>query len=125
MKKLLVLVALFTTVYTTSANAQEKTAADKVSAIQEKLKPQLMQKANLTDAEASRVLKVHFTYEGRLRQYEGLSAEEKQKNTAAIAAAEQKEFAAIPLNEEKIKAVNEFFTELKNKADKRKASGTN
>jgi hypothetical protein len=126
MKKLFVLVALFTTVYINNANAQDKPAGDPsamVDKIKEKLKPELMQKADLTEAEATRALDIHFTYAKRLRHFDNAPAAEKQKQTDVITAAENKELTAIPLTAEKIKAVNEFFAEQKKQMEKNKAAG--
>jgi hypothetical protein len=126
MKKLFVLVALFTTVYVTNANAQEKPASDPAAMAEkwkEKIKPQLMEKAGLTDAEATRVLNIHFTYANRLRSFKDASAEEQKRQAEIIHNAEEKEYAAIPLSEEKIKAVNTFWEEQKKQMEKRSQEG--
>src|SRR5215218_5416003 len=106
MKKLFVLVALFVTVYVSNAYAQEKATTDpaaKAAKWKEMTKPQLMEKAKLTDEEATKVLNIHFTYANRLNSLKSLEAEQKQKQTDIIHNAENKEYSAIPLTEEKIK----------------------
>ena len=128
MKKLFVLVALFTTVYVSNVNAQEKPASDPAAMAEkwkEKLKPQLMEKASLTDGEASKVLNIHFAYANRLRTFKDAPADEQKKMAEELRAAENKEYGAIPLTEEKIKAVNTFFDEQKKQAEKRSQNKTN
>ena len=128
MKKLLALVALFTTVYVSNVNAQEKPASDPAAMTEkwkEKLKPQLMEKVNLTDEEATRVLNIHFTYANRLRTFKDAPADEQKRQAEIIHNAEVKEYGAIPLTEEKIKAVNTFFAEQKKQMEKRSQTKTN
>jgi len=128
MKKLFVLVALFTTVYVSNANAQEKPASDPSAMAEkwkEKVKPQLMEKAKLTDDEATKVMNIHYTYANRLHTFKDAPAEEQKRQAEIIHNAENKEFAAIPLTEEKIKAVNSFFEEQKKQMEKRSQNKTN
>jgi hypothetical protein len=126
MKKMFVLAALFTTVYISNVNAQEKSASDPSAMAdkwKEKIKPQLMEKAGLTDDEATKVLNIHFTYANRLRHFKDASADEQKRQADIIHNAENKEYAAIPLTEEKIKAVNTFFEEQKKQMGKRREDG--
>ena len=123
MKKLFALVALFTTVLVSNVNAQEKPASDPAAMAEkwkEKLKPQLMEKVKLTDAEATKVLDIHFTYANRLNSLKTATPEEQKRQKDVIANAENKEYSAIPLTEEKIKAVNTFFDEQKKQMEKQK-----
>ena len=127
MKKLLLMVALFTTVYVTKADAQEqKQAGDPAAMMQrykDKVKPLIIEKAKLTEAEAERVLTIHFSYSERLRYFKDATEDEKKKQAEILSAAENKEFTAIPLTEEKITAVNAFFAEQKAQREKRMQEG--
>ena len=126
MKKLFVLVALFTTVYVSSANAQEKAASDPAAMAEkwkEKIKPQLIEKVKLTDDEATKVLNIYFTYANRLRSFKDAPADEQKRQAEIIHNAVNKEYSAIPLTEEKIKAVNSFFDEQKKQMEKRRQEG--
>ena len=128
MKKLFLLLAFFTTVCLAAANAQDnKQAVDpaqKLEKYKERIKPQLMEKAQLTEAEADKVMTLHFTYARRLQTFKDASAEEKQRQSEIIYAAENKEYAAIPLDETKIKAVNAFWADQRKQMEKRREEGT-
>ncbi len=127
MKKMLALVALFATLYVTKADAQEQKQAGDPSVMmqkyKEKIKPLLIEKAKLTEAEADRVLVIHFTYAERMRRFKDSAEDEKKKQGEVIHAAEDKEYSAIPLTEEKIKAVDAFFEEQKAMREKKKQEG--
>ena len=121
MKKLIALVALFTTVYVSNVNAQDKPASDPAvmaEQAKEKMKPQLMEKAKLTDAEATKVLNIHFTYANRLAHFKNAPAEEQKKQAEIIHEAANKEYAAIPLTETQLKAVNGYFEQQKKQTKK-------
>ena len=121
MKKLIALVALFTTVYVSNVNAQDKPVNDPTVLVEEskqKMKPVLMEKAKLTDAEATRVLNIHFTYANRLAHFKNAPVEEQKKQAIIINEAANKEYAAIPLTEDQLKAVNLFFEQQKKQTKK-------
>ncbi len=124
MKKLFLLFAFLTSICVMNASAQDnKTAGDPAKMIEkykERVKPLLMEKVSLTEAEADKVISLHFTYAKRLQSFKDASAEEKARQAEIIQAAENKEYSAIPLSEEKIKAVNEFWADQKKQMEKRR-----
>ena len=114
MKKLFVLVVLFTTVYVSQVNAQPPQGGDPAAMLErykERVKPQLVEKAKLTEAEADKVIEISFSYRSKMRGLRDLSEDDRKKEMEKIEAAQNKEYAAIPLTEEKIKAVNAYFDE--------------
>lgn len=126
MKKLLVLVALFTTVYVTKAEAQQQGGGDPAAAMQrmkDRLKPLLVEKAKITDAQADKVVEISFSYRSRMRGLRDLSEDERKKQMEVIQLAQEKEFKAIPLTDEQIKAVNEVFEEQRKQMQQQRQQG--
>lgn len=123
MKKLFFLAALFAAVFTTtSAMAQPPGGGPGGDPQQfrqrmiERTKPQLIEKTKLSDAEADKVLDIYFgTMQQRreLRMDNSLSEDDKKKKTDAINEETNKKYKAIPLTDEKVKAVNDFFEEMR------------
>src|SRR6476469_7273086 len=106
MKKLLVLVALFTTVYVNNASAQQQGAGDPAVMLQrykDRLKPQLVEKTKITDAQADKVVEITFGYRQKMRGLRDLPEDERKKQTEQIQAAQNKEYSAIPLTDDQVK----------------------
>jgi len=127
MKKLLVLVALFTTVCVSQVNAQQQGGGDPAAMLQrykDRVKPQLIEKTKITDAQADKVIDITFANRMKMRGFRDLSEDERKKQTEEINAAQNKEFKAIPLTDDQVKAVNEFFEEQrKQMQEQRKQNG--
>lgn len=127
MKKLLVLVALFTTVYVSQANAQQQGGGDPAAMLQrykDRVKPQLVEKTKITDAQADKVIDITFANRMKMRGFRDLSEDERKKQTEEINATQNKELKAIPLTEDQVKLVNEFFEEQrKQMQEQRKQNG--
>ena len=122
MKKLFVLVAFFAFCAATATAQDNKQAGDPAQMIEkykERVKPLLMESAKLTEAEADKVITLHFTYSRRLQTLKDAPEDERKKQAEVLQLAENKEYTAIPLTEEKIKAVNEFWAEQKKLREKR------
>lgn len=124
MKKLFFLTALFASLFAaTSVMAQQPPGGGPGGDPQqfrqrmiERTKPGLIEKAKLTDAEADKVLDIYFStmqQRRQLRQDASVSEEEKKKKMDAINEETAKKYKEIPLGEEKIKAVNEYFEEMR------------
>src|SRR5918911_1507266 len=103
MKKLLVLVALLTTVYVTKADAQnQQSGGDPAAMLQrykERIKPQLVEKAKITDAEADKVIEINFNNRSKMRGLRDLSEDERKQKLEEIQTAQTKEYKAIPLTD--------------------------
>jgi hypothetical protein len=126
MKKLFVLVAFFTTILVSQAGAQGQQGGDPAAMMErykERVKPQLIEKAKLTEAEADKVIEISFAYRGKTRGLRDLGEDERKKQMENMQAAQNKEYSAIPLTEEKIKLVNEFFEEQRKQMQDRQKKG--
>ena len=125
MKKLFILVALFTTIYVTKAEAQQGGGdpAARAAKMKETLKPQLVEKVKLTEAQADKVLDINFAYRTKMRGLKDLTEDDKKKQLDEIQAAQLKEYKAIPLTDDQIKAVNEFFEEQRKQWQQRQKDG--
>src|SRR6476660_471738 len=113
MKKLFLLIALFTTVYVTNANAQQG-GGDPAAMMQrykDRVKPQLIEKTKITDAQADKVIEIMFNSRSKMRGLRDLSEDDRKKQLEQIQADQNKEYKAIPLTDDQIKAVNDFFEE--------------
>lgn len=114
MKKLLVLVvAVFTTVLLSNANAQGgnfDTAAMRARYL-ERTKPALIEKTKLTDAQADKVLDINWQSRSKMRGMRDLSEDERNKRRADMQVEMNKQYKDIPLTDDQIKAVNDFFEE--------------
>ena len=112
----IVVVALFTA---TTVQAQGGPGGDPVQMRQrmiERVKPQLLQKTKLSEAEADKVLDIYLAampQRREIRMDSGMSEEEKKKKMEAIEEEAGKKYKAIPLSDEKLKALNEFFADMR------------
>ena len=115
MKKLLVLVAVFTTVVMSNANAQGGNGNFDPAAMKaryvERTKPQLIEKTKLTSEQADKVLDINWDTRMKMRGLRDLSEDERKKKMDDAQADADKQFKAIPLTDDQIKAVKDFFEE--------------
>lgn len=83
--------------------------------MKERMKPQLIEKAKLTDAEADKVIEINFESRSSMRELrnQNLSDDERRKKLDEIQSAINKKYKEIPLTDEKIKAVNEVYAEMR------------
>ena len=127
MKKLFVLVAFLTTLFISNAQAQQGGGdpAAQLQRYKERVKPQLVEKVKLTEAQAERVIDISFGYRSQMRGFRDLSEDERKKKTEEIQAAQEKEYKAIPLTDDQIKAVNEFFIEQRKQMQQQRQNGGN
>lgn len=129
MKKLLVLVAVFTTVILSNANAQGGNGNFDPAAFKarylERTKPLLIEKTKLTDEQADKVLEINWESRSKLRGMRDLSDEERKKKMDEIQADVNKQYKAIPLTDDQIKSVNDFFDEQRKLMQQQRQNGGN
>lgn len=116
MKKIFFLLAFIASVFTTSVFAQAESAEAMQQRMKDKIKPELVSKTGITEAQADKVIDITFSLQRQRRQVrmdQAISEDEKTKRYAEIDAARDKEYSAIPLTEEQIKAVNGFFEDIR------------
>jgi len=114
MKKIFMLVALFVTVYATSASAQGQQGGDPAAMMaryKERVKPQLIEKTKLSDELADKVLDINFESRAATRGMRDMSEEDRKKKMDEVQADINKKYKALPLTDDQIKSVNAFFDE--------------
>ena len=124
MKKLIVLIALFTTVYATKVEAQQ--GGDPAAAAQrfkDRVKPQLVEKTKITDAQADKVLDINFNARQQMRGLRDLSEDDRKKKMNEIQEGINKEYKGIPLTDDQIKTVNDFFDQLRKTMQQQRQGG--
>ena len=128
MKKLLVLVAVFTTVLL-NANAQQGNGNMDPAAMKaryvERVKPLLIEKTKITDAQADKVIDINFEARSKMRGMRDLSADERKKKMDDVQADISKQYKDIPLTDDQIKAVNSFFEEQRKQMQQQRQNGGN
>ncbi len=119
MKKVLALVALvliasFSTIMAQPpGGGQQMDPAKMLEMMKQRVKPQLIEKTKLTDAEADKVLEIQVSSQGAMRGMRELSDEERMAKMKNIREENNKKFKAIPLTDDQIKAVNDFYDEMR------------
>jgi Spy/CpxP family protein refolding chaperone len=119
MKTFVVFVTLLTTMMAATANAQGGPGGDPAQMRQrmmERMKPQLVEKAKITEAEADKVLDIYAaTMQQRrdIRTDAALSEEDKIKKVAALDEEATKKYKTIPLKDDQVKAVTDYFAEAR------------
>ena len=116
MKKLFLLAALFTALFTTtSASAQGGPGGgmtpEQRAERMKQMKADLVAQAKITEAEADKVMQIQQDSRQGMRGLRDLSPEERQKKLDEIKAENSKKFKAIPLTDEQVKAVDAFYEE--------------
>lgn len=117
MKKLLFLF-MMVSAFSFGAFAQEAGGdqAARMAAMKERIKPELVEKTKITAEQADMVLDVQFALGQKRREIfmdNSISQEEKTKRVAEVDAARDKEYMGKGLTEGQVKAVSEFFVELR------------
>jgi Spy/CpxP family protein refolding chaperone len=119
MKKVFVLVAIvliasFNTIMAQPpGGGQQMDPAKMLEMMKERVKPQLIEKTKITDAQADKVLEIQVGSQGAMRGMRDLSEEERMAKMKAIREENNKKFKDIPLTDDQIKAVNDFYDEMR------------
>jgi hypothetical protein len=111
MKKLVLLLFLFTALYAADANAQGGGDPAAREARMKEMKAQLMEKIKLTEGEADKVMEINVGSREQMRGLRDLSEADRAKKMEEIRADLSKKFKAIPLTDDQVKAVNEYLAE--------------
>jgi formate-dependent nitrite reductase cytochrome c552 subunit len=117
MKKLITLAFFALICSLTSVQAQggggQMDPAQMLEMLKQRVKPQLMEKTKLTDVQCDKVLEIQVTMQGAQRGLRDLSEEERATKMKEINAEREKKYKAIPLTDDQIKAVNDFYEEMR------------
>ena len=123
MRKLLLMAAVIFS-FAATAVAQQGTGdpAAAMARMKERVKPILLEKTKLTEAQVDKVIEISFEQQRQRRELRNdatLSEEDRKKKTDQLDTAREKRYAEIPLTPEQIKAVNEAFAEMRRNAPQR------
>jgi len=92
---------------------QQMDPAQMLEMMKQRIKPGLNEKTKLTDAQADKVLEIQLWAQTQNRGLRDLSEEERTKKMKETNDEKEKKFKAIPLTDDQIKAVNEFYAEMR------------
>jgi hypothetical protein len=127
MKKLILMATVVVALLTaTTLQAQGGPGGDPAQMRQrmaERVKPQLLEKVKLSETEADKVLDIYMAtmpQRREIRMDSNLSDEEKKKKMEALEEETGKKYKAIPLSDDKLKAVNEFFEDMRKNMQNRR-----
>ncbi len=125
MKKFLFIIAFMTTLGVMNASAQQGGGdpAAMLARMKERVKPQLIEKAKLTDLQADKVIEINFESRQQLRGLKDLSEEDRKKKMDEVKAENNKKYKTIPLTDDQVKSVDEFFEEQRKNMQKQRSNG--
>ena len=86
--------------------------------MKERVKPLLIQQVGVSDAEADKILEINFDFQMKtreLRMDQALSDDDRNKTMKELNDNRDKKVKEIPLSDEKVKAVNTFYEEMRKK----------
>ena len=122
MKKIIALLTIIGCIAATSVMAQggggfgggqQMDPAQMLEMMKQRMKPQLMEKTKLSDSEADKVLEIQLWVQTQGRGLRDLSEDERAAKQKETADERKKKLKAIPLTDDQIKAVDDFYEEMR------------
>jgi hypothetical protein len=124
MKKIIALLTIVGCIAATGAMAQggggfgggggqQMDPAQMLEMMKQRMKPQLIEKTKLSDAEADKVLEIQLWAQAQNRGLRDLSDDERAAKQKETAEERKKKMKAIPLTDDQIKAVDDFYEEMR------------
>ena len=119
MKKIIALLTIVGCIASTSVMAQgfgggqQMDPAQMLEMMKQRIKPQLMEKTKLSDSEADKVLEIQLWVQTQGRGLRDLSEDERAAKQKETADERKKKLKAIPLTDDQIKAVDDFYEEMR------------
>ena len=98
--------------------------AQMLEMMKQRVKPQLMEKTKLTDAQADKFLEIQLWSQGEMRGMRDMSEEDRASKMKTVNEEKTKKFKAIPLTDDQIKAVNDFYEEMRRNRPQRGGGGS-
>ena len=127
MKKIIALAVFALALSVGSVQAQgmgQMDPAQMLEMMKQRVKPQLMEKTKLTDAQADKVLEIQLWSQGEMRGMRDMSEEDRATKMKTVNEEKTKKFKAIPLTDDQIKAVNDFYEEMRRNRPQRGGGGS-
>ncbi|TAF52511.1 MAG: hypothetical protein EAZ62_05885 [Sphingobacteriia bacterium] len=87
--------------------------AQMLEMMKQRVKPAMIEKTKLTDAQADKVLEIQLWSQGEMRGMREMSEDERAAKMKTVNEEKAKKMKAIPLTDEQIKAVNDFYEEMR------------
>jgi hypothetical protein len=112
MKKLLFLTLIFGATISTNVYAQAGDPPSLLQQTKERVKPLMVEKTGLTEAQADRVIEINFEMRETMKGLGNITEEERAKKVAELKAARDKKYSEIPLTAEQIEAVKTFYQNM-------------
>jgi len=115
MKKLFALLVFMGSLIIAQAQQGGGDPAAMLQRMKERVKPQLIEKTKITDAQADKVIEINFNVQRQkreIRMNEGMTLEEKTKRAVAVDETRDADLKKI-LSEDEVKAVNAFFEDMR------------
>jgi hypothetical protein len=121
MKKIIALLTIVGCIAATNVMAQggggfgggqQMDPAQMLEMMKQRIKPQLMEKTKLSDSEADKVLEIQLWAQAQNRGLRDLSDEERAAKRKETADERKKKLKAVPLTDDQIKAVDDFYEEM-------------
>ena len=119
MKKIIALLTIIGCIASTSVMAQgggggqQMDPAQLLEMMKQRIKPQLIEKTKLSDSEADKVIEIQLWVQTQGRGLRDLSEEERATKQKETADERKKKLKAIPLTDDQIKAVDDFYEEMR------------
>src|SRR5688500_1755219 len=112
MKKFLFLTLILGAIVSTTTQAQGGgDPAAMLQQMKERIKPQMIEKTGLTDAQADKVIEINFEIRQSMVGLRDLSEADRNKKIEEAKATREKRYSEIPLTAEQIKSVLAFYEE--------------
>ncbi len=127
MKKIISLAVFALALSVGSVQAQgmgQMDPAQMLEMMKQRVKPSLIEKTKLTDAQADKVLEIQLWSQGEMRGMRDMSEEERATKMKTVNDEKTKKFKAIPLTDDQIKAVNDFYEEMRRNRPQRGGGGS-
>ena len=118
MKKIIALLTIVGCIAATNVMAQgggggqQMDPAQMLEMMKQRIKPQLIEKTKLSDSEADKVLEIQLWSQSQGRGLRDLSEEERAAKRKETADERKKKLKAVPLTDDQIKAVDDFYEEM-------------
>jgi hypothetical protein len=119
MKKIIALLTIVGCIASTSVMAQgggggqQMDPAQMLEMMKQRIKPQLIEKTKLSDSEADKVIEIQLWVQTQGRGLRDLSEEERATKQKETADERKKKLKAVPLTDDQIKAVDDFYEEMR------------
>ena len=82
------------------------------------MKAQLVEKAKITEEQADKVIEINRSNRDKMKGFREMSEEERTKKLEELNVENNKKYKEIPLTDEQVKAINEYFAERRKNMQK-------